>query len=248
MASWPAFANMPALFQMVGLLGLLQGLQLAHCQEWKQPRGSPHQPLPPHTKDRQDFAIVIPAGSIECFWQFAHQNGSFFFSYQVQKASGLGFDRHLLATVNDPSGFHLGTSENAQGQINFLTPETGFYQLCVTNRYNHFGTVQVYLNFGVFYEGFDLETTEPKRTELNGTLEAIEKSTIKLLFHVFHMWRHYNFARMRSTVDFNLLQSNSIYINWWSAAQSVAIVLSGVLQLRFLKSLFAAQPSNKPTC
>ncbi|XP_070808954.1 transmembrane emp24 domain-containing protein 6 [Pituophis catenifer annectens] len=238
---------MLALFQMVGLLGLLQGLQLIHCQEWKQLGGSHKQPLPP-TRDRYDFAIVIPAGSIECLWQFAHQNGSFFFSYEVQRTSGLGHDRHILATVNDPSGFHLDTSQDVRGQINFLTQETGFYQLCLSNRYNHFGTVQVYLNFGVFYEGFDLETTELKRTELNGTLEAIEKSTSKLLINVFHMWRYYNFARMRSRTDFNLLQSNYTYMNWWSAAQSVAIVLSGILQLRFLKSLFVMQPSNKPRC
>lgn len=62
------------------------------------------------------------------------------------------------------------------------------------------------------------------------------------------MWRYYNSARMRSRTDFNLLQSNYTYMNWWSAAQSVAIVLSGILQLRFLKSLFAMQPSNKPKC
>ncbi|XP_032087295.1 transmembrane emp24 domain-containing protein 6 [Thamnophis elegans] len=235
---------MLALFQMVGLLGLLQGVQLTHRQEWKQPGGSHEQPLPP-MRDRYDFAIVIPAGGIECLWQFAHRNGSFFFSYQVQRTSGLGHDRHILATVNDPNGLHLDTSQDVRGQINFLTRETGFYQLCLSNRYNHFGTVQVYLNFGVFY---DLETTELKRTELNGTLEAIEKSTTKLIIDVFHMWRYFNFARMRSRTDFNLLQSNCTYMNWWSAAQSVAIVLSGILQLHFLKSLFARQPNNKPKC
>lgn len=39
--------------------------------------------------------------------------------------------------------------------------------------------MQVYLDFGVFYEGFDLETAELKRTDLNGTLEAIEVSSLK---------------------------------------------------------------------
>lgn len=33
--------------------------------------------------DRYDFAIVIPAGTAECFWQFSHQGGNFFFSYEV---------------------------------------------------------------------------------------------------------------------------------------------------------------------
>lgn len=33
--------------------------------------------------DRYDFAIVIPGGATECFWQFAHQSGHFYFSYEV---------------------------------------------------------------------------------------------------------------------------------------------------------------------
>ncbi|XP_063168859.1 transmembrane emp24 domain-containing protein 6 [Candoia aspera] len=238
---------MLALLQMAGIVGLLQGLKLAHCQVGEQPRG-PHKQAVLPGRDRYDFAIVIPAGGIECLWQFAHQNGSFYFSYEVQWTSGLGHDRHILATVNDPSGIHLGTSQDVRGQINFPTQETGFYQLCLSNRYNHFGSVQVYLNFGVFYEGFDLQMNELKKKELNDTLEAIEKSTTKLLSDVFHMWRYYNFARMRSRTDFILLQSNHNYVNWWSAAQSIAIVLSGILQLCFLKRLFAMQPSNKPRC
>ncbi|KAG8144265.1 hypothetical protein E2320_001353, partial [Naja naja] len=80
-ATWHPFANMLALFQMVGLLGLLQGLQLTHCQEWKQPGGS-HKQLLSHKRGWHDFALVIPAGGIECLWQFAYQNGSFFFSYE----------------------------------------------------------------------------------------------------------------------------------------------------------------------
>lgn len=35
--------------------------------------------------------------------------------------------------------------------------------------------MQVYLNFGVFYEGFDLQNTpELQRKQFNDTLEAIE--------------------------------------------------------------------------
>lgn len=73
---------MLSLLQMVGLLGLLQGLQLAHCQERKQPGVAHKQPLPP-MRGWYDFAIVISAGGIECLWQFARQNGSFYFSYEV---------------------------------------------------------------------------------------------------------------------------------------------------------------------
>lgn len=68
------------------------------------------------------------------------------------------------------------------------------------------------------------------------------------MLHIFHMWRYYSASRMRSASDFSLLQSNHHYVNWWSAAQSLAIVLSGFLQLYTLKHFFNAQPAHKPRC
>lgn len=56
-------------------------------------------------------------------------------------------------------------------QAGFLL--TGFYQLCLGNQENHFGFMQVYLNFGVYYEGFEENKQLEERRELNDTLEAI---------------------------------------------------------------------------
>nr|XP_020643988.1 transmembrane emp24 domain-containing protein 6 [Pogona vitticeps] len=237
---------MLALLSVAALVGLLGGLGLVQAPKTEPLSGD--QPLF-RGADQNDFAIVIRAGDTECFWQFAHQTGQFFFSYEVQWASGIGQDRHILATANNPKGFLLGTSQDVRGQISFLTDETGFYQLCISNRYNRFGSVQVYLNFGVFYEGFDPQhPPQLEGKQLNDTLEAIEVSTSKLTLYIFHMWRYYSASRMRSASDFSLLQSNYRYVNWWSAAQSLAIVLSGFLQLYVLKRFFNAQPANKPRC
>ncbi|XP_074864373.1 transmembrane emp24 domain-containing protein 6 isoform X1 [Carettochelys insculpta] len=248
-------------------VGLLSLPGLARSPRTEPLSSSREQPLF-RGADRYDFAILVAGGSTECFWQFAHQSGYFYFSYetptpsptlpelgaapQVQRTSGIGRDRHVLATARDPSGLQMGTSQDVRGQMNFPTKETGFYQLCLSNRLNHFGSVQVYLNFGVFYEGFDLQNSpDEERKKMNDTLEAIEESTRKLQAHVFHMWRFYNFARMRKAADYFILQSNYHYVNWWSLVQSLVIVLSGVLQLYFLKRLFNVQsttPTNKPRC
>ncbi|XP_067392846.1 transmembrane emp24 domain-containing protein 6 [Emydura macquarii macquarii] len=243
--------SMVPLFHLAVIVGLLSVPGPAGSRKTEPLSGSSEQPLF-RGADRYDFAIVVPAGGTECFWQFAHQSGYFYFSYEVQWTSGMGLDRHVLATANDPDGLHLGTSQDVRGQINFPTKETGFYQLCVSNRLNHFGSVQVYLNFGVFYEGFDLQNSpDMDRKKMNDTLEAIEASTRKLQDHVFHMWRFYNFARMRKAADYFILQSNYNYVNWWSLTQSLVIVLSGVLQLYFLKRLFkgpTTTATNKPRC
>uniref|UniRef100_H0V1I9 Transmembrane p24 trafficking protein 6 n=2 Tax=Cavia porcellus TaxID=10141 RepID=H0V1I9_CAVPO len=197
---------------------------------------------PLHEAERHDFAILILPGSIECFWQFAHQNGYFYFSYEVQRILGMSQDRHIAATVHTPKGSLIDTSWDVRGQINFSTQETGYYQLCLKNQQNRFSSVQVYLNFGVFYEGPEINHKQNQRKHLNDTLDAIEVSTQRMQSNVFHIWRFYNFARMRKMADFFLLQSNYNYVNWWSIAQSLVIVLSGILQLYFVKRLF-----NVPT-
>ncbi|KAJ7312197.1 hypothetical protein JRQ81_006566 [Phrynocephalus forsythii] len=238
-----------ALLPVAALVGCLGGLGVVQAPKTEPLSGSKgDQPLF-RGADRYDFAIIVPAGDTECFWQFAHQTGQFYLSYEVQWASGIVQDRHIMVTANDPQGFNLGTSQDVRGQISFLTKETGFYQLCISNRYNHFGSVQVYLNFGVFYEGSDQQRPpQVEEKELNDTLEAIEISTSKLRLYIFHMWRYYSASRMRSASDFSLLQSNYHYVNCWSAVQSLAIVLSGLLQLYALKRFFSAQPTNRPQC
>ncbi|XP_061863792.1 transmembrane emp24 domain-containing protein 6 [Colius striatus] len=231
---------------MMLLLVLLLLLGPAGCPRTEPLSGASDEPLF-RGADRYDFAIIVPAGALECFWQFAHQNGSFFFSYEVQRATGIGNSRSILVTARDPNGIQLGASEHGRGQINFLTRETGFYELCLDNQKNHLGFMQVYLNFGVYYEDFK-EDKQTEKKELNNTLEAIGGSIHKLQIRVFHMWRFYNFARMRAAADSILLDSNHSYVSWWSMAQSCVIVLSGVLQLHCLKRLFHVQPPPGQNC
>ncbi|NXN01059.1 TMED6 protein, partial [Sylvia borin] len=230
------------------LLLLLALLGPAGCPRTEPLSGSSQEPLF-RGADRYDFAVVIPAGTVECFWHFSHQGGNFFFSYEVQRATGIGNSRAILVTASDPNGFQLGMSQDVRGQINFLTKDTGFYQFCLDNEQNHFGFMQVYLNFGVYYDDFNMDHKQlAERKQLNDTLEAIGLSIQRLQIHTFHMWRFYNFARMRKGADSFLLEANYNYVNWWSMAQSCVIVLSGVLQLHFLKRLFHAQTSGSQKC
>ncbi|KAK1887697.1 Transmembrane emp24 domain containing protein 6 [Dissostichus eleginoides] len=175
--------------------------------------------------DQYDFSVVVPAAGLECFWHFAHRGERFYLSFMVQWVTGVGHDRHLSVTVNAPSSLIMATVDDAKGQINFETEETGFYQMCFSNFHNRFGTMQVFLSFG-------------------GATHKVEN-------HVFHMFRYYNFGRMRKSADFFLLLSNSQYITWWSLFLSFLIVTSGYLQLLFLKRLFITKSGTeeeKPRC
>ncbi|KAI4799408.1 hypothetical protein KUCAC02_016942 [Chaenocephalus aceratus] len=121
--------------------------------------------------DQYDFSVVVPAAGLECFWHFAHRGERFYLSFMVQWVTGVGHDRHLSVTVNAPSSLIMATVDDAKGQINFETEETGFYQMCFSNFHNRFGTMQVFLSFGVYYDGYkdpDKTKEEEKKKERGG--------------------------------------------------------------------------------
>ncbi|CAK6977937.1 transmembrane emp24 domain-containing protein 6-like [Scomber scombrus] len=202
--------------------------------------------------DKYAFAIDVPAAQMECFGHFAHQTGSFYLTYMVQWVTVMTNTHQLFVTVSSPDGTLMASNNEATGHINFQTEVTGFYKLCLGNPYNRFGNSRVFVNFGVIYEGVEVSETEmeEEREEeevLNSTLTSIEERVHNLQNQVFHMWRNYNAARMRKGKDHHLLTSNLNYVNWWSATQSLVIVLSGYLQLRMLKGLFRTD-SSRPRC
>lgn len=209
--------------------------------------------------DQYDFSVVLPAFGLECFWHFAHRGERFYLNFMVQWVAGLGHDRHLSVTVNAPSGLLVSAVDDAKGQVDFEAEETGFYQMCFSNFHNHFGTMQVFLSFGVYYSDEDRDKSreeekrkkEEVRRDLNNTLSVIEDATHKVQSYVFHMFRYYSSGRMRKSADYFLLLSNSQYISWWSTALSLLIVTSGYLQLLFLKRLFISKTGTeqeKPRC
>ncbi|KAL6106211.1 tmed6 [Pungitius sinensis] len=204
--------------------------------------------------DQYDFSVVLPAAGLECFWHFAHRGERFYLSFMVQWVTGVGHDRHLSVTINAPSSELLSTVNDAKGQINFEAQETGFYQMCFSNFHNRFATMQVFLSFGVYYEGYQEEKKEEEEAskDLNNTLSFIEDATHKVEKNVFHIFRYYNFGRMRKSADYFLLLSNSRYVTRWSVALSLLVVTSGYLQLLFLRRLFITRgggaEEEKPRC
>uniref|UniRef100_A0A8C1QB25 Transmembrane p24 trafficking protein 6 n=1 Tax=Cyprinus carpio TaxID=7962 RepID=A0A8C1QB25_CYPCA len=185
--------------------------------------------------DQYDFSIMLRAGDLQCYWHF------------VQLVTGVALNRHLSVTVNAPSGLIVGKIDNSSGQIAFSVKETGFYQMCFSNFHNHYESMQVFLNFGVYYEGQKEEEMKKKKEDMkqiNSMLfftEVTNNNIQKQQAHPYH-------NRMRHGTDFYLLQSNSTYVNIWSAVQSLLIITAGYLQLYCLKRLFNTKPGDRPCC
>ncbi|KAA0724167.1 Transmembrane emp24 domain-containing protein 6 p24 family protein gamma-5 [Triplophysa tibetana] len=202
--------------------------------------------------DQYDFAIVLSAGGLQCYWHYARYSETFYLNFMVQLVTGVALDRHLSVLINAPSSLIVGRADDASGQITFNVEETGFYQMCFSNFHNRFGSMQIFLNFGVYSDGQEKieKQKEENMKEINSTLSTIGVSTNRLQTSVFHMWRHFNYERMRRGADFYLLQSNQSYVSSWSAVQSLIIITAGYLQLYYLKRLFNTNPTqtDKPRC
>ncbi|XP_029009078.1 transmembrane emp24 domain-containing protein 6 [Betta splendens] len=235
------------------------------CVFWVPAHGGPVENLHPNITDQQlfwgadqyDFSVVLGAAGMECFWHFAHRGERFYLNFMVQWVTGVGQDRHLSVTVNAPGGLLVSTVDDVNGQVNFEAAETGFYQMCFNNFHNRFGSMQIFMSFGVYYDGSKDEDARKEEEErrfrdLNDTLSFIEEASVRLDRSVFHILRYYSFSRMRSSADHFLLLSSSRYVSWWSTALSLLIVTCGSLQLLFLKRLFISSRTGsdgeRPRC
>ncbi|XP_063052324.1 transmembrane emp24 domain-containing protein 6-like [Engraulis encrasicolus] len=232
------------------LVLVLTGLEETRAQK-SEPRAAPGVSMF-RGADQYNFAILLGGSGYQCYWHFAHQTGRFYLTYMVQRVSTMSADRRVHVTVLSPEGVPVAYSDKPLDQITLETQMTGFYQMCFGNFLNKFGTMQVYLDFGVYYEGSEPQVKSEEELQidadqLNSTLTNIQEITGKLKSNLFHMWRYFNYGRMKRSTDHYLLESNSAYVTWWSAAQSLLIIMAGYLQLYTIKRFFHTQP-NRPRC
>ncbi|KAK5901628.1 hypothetical protein CesoFtcFv8_006973 [Champsocephalus esox] len=127
--------------------------------------------------DQYDFSVVVPAAGLECFWHFAHRGERFYLSFMVQWVTGVGHDRHVSVTM------------------------------CFSNFHNRFGTMQVFLSFGVYYDGYkdpDKTKEEKKKEEaskdLNNTLRFLPSG-----FYRMCLGNHNHFGAIRVFVNFGVI-------------------------------------------
>jgi len=74
------------------------------------------------------------------------------------------------------------------------------------------------------------------------TIDNVKQNIMNVLVHVAQ-------GRMHIVKDWYLITSNQKYVQWWSIAQSVVVILSAVTQVFMLRRLFRTStrtPTSKP--
>lgn len=119
----------------------------------------------------------------------------------------------------------------------------GDYKVCTKNLEHH--DKKIYVNFVVFSKT-QLNEKKEELKNLTETQNYIMEKVIKINDNVHSMRRSQIVQRMIHSSDEYFIEANNNYIMQYSIAQSIVIVISGLIQTVFIKKLFQEPQLKKP--
>ncbi len=189
-----------------------------------------------------EYKVHVEAGKEDCYYQYVHDGATLYVSYQVLK----GGDGAVGFAVRRPDGKvvhpYAWKASSEYEEQNVATG--GYYSVCIDNQFSKFAAKLVNLYLTTFrydeWEKFaqelqDMDVTVQNFTE---TLSSVDK-------RIQIMRQFQQLSRGLESRDFNLLSANLNYVSTWSLIQCTVVVLSGVLQVYFVKQLFNSDAGKK---
>ncbi|XP_062817055.1 transmembrane emp24 domain-containing protein 4 [Anolis carolinensis] len=151
---------------------------------------------------------------------------------------GLG----MFVEVKDPDGkVVLSRQYGSEGRFTFTSHTPGEHQLCLHSNSTRLalfagGTLRVHLDLqvGEHANNYPEIAAKDKLTELQ--LRARQ-----LLDQVEQIQKEQNYQRYREERFRMTSESTNQRVLWWSIAQTVILILTGIWQMRHLKSFFEAK-------
>merc|ERR1712032_1630733 len=182
-----------------------------------------------------EYKVHVEAGKEDCYWQYVHPGATLYVSYQVLK----GGDGNIGMAVRNPSMKVVhpyawkASSEYEESDI----PSGGYYSVCLDNQFSRFSAKLVNLYLTTFrydeWEKFSQELQDMDVTVENFT------STLRQVDQRIQIMRQFqSMTRSGEARDFNLIQDNSAYVQNWSIAQALVVMLCTAVQVYFVKSFF----------
>merc|ERR1711913_12669 len=182
-----------------------------------------------------EYKVHVEAGKEDCYWQFVHTGATLYVSYQVLKggdgAIGMAVRNPQMKVVH-PYAWKA-SSEYEESDI----VSGGYYSVCLDNQFSRFSAKLVNLYLTTFrydeWEKFSQELQDMDITVENFT------STLRQVDQRIQIMRQFqSMTRSGEARDFNLIQDNSAYVQTWSIAQALVVILCTAVQVYFVKSFF----------
>merc|ERR1719500_882695 len=181
-----------------------------------------------------EYKVHVEAGKEDCYWQYVHPGATLYVSYQVLK----GGDGSIGMAVRDPKMSVVHPyAWKASSEYEENTAIGGYYSVCLDNQFSRFSAKLVNLYLTTFrydeWEKFSQELQDMDVTVENFT------STLRQVDQRIQIMRQFqSMTRSGEARDFNLIQDNSAYVQNWSIAQALVVMLCTAVQVYFVKSFF----------
>ncbi|XP_054162528.1 transmembrane emp24 domain-containing protein 6-like [Oppia nitens] len=187
-----------------------------------------------------EFKVQVKPGQRDCYYQHFDVD----FDVHVSMIALSGDELTISYTINGPpDDQQLLISENGSTRIDFSKhdiTDPGIYSFCVTNTDYMFDTKMVSVSVWGFraatWEKFVQAISEPldKLYNMSDIMETVETRINQMKHHVERMQRD-------RYADWLLIKSNNSYVHYWSLVQCLVITVSAVVQVVFVKRLFASR-------
>merc|ERR1719350_2499482 len=177
-----------------------------------------------------EYKVHVEAGKEDCYWQFVHTGATLYVSYQVLKggdgAIGMAVRNPAMKVVH-PYAWKA-TSEYEESDV----PQGGYYSVCLDNQFSRFSAKLVNLYLTTFrydeWEKFSQELQDMDVTVENFT------STLRSVDQRVQIIRQFQqMSKGTEARDFNVIQANFSYVQNWSIAQIVVVIICTLVQANY---------------
>lgn len=187
-----------------------------------------------------DYKVHIDAGKEDCYFQYVNAGATFYVNFQVIR----GGDGKAGLAVRNPEGTIVHAYQwlaNSEYQDTAKYP--GYYSICINNQFSRFASKLVNLYITVIrYDEWDKYAKELE--ELNLSVENFTTAITNVERNINEMLHTQHLSRSREARDMSLLLDNNAYVQTWSIAQIIVILVTTTIQVYFVRKLFEVKPSR----
>jgi len=181
-----------------------------------------------------DYKVHLDAGKEDCYYQYVQPGASLYVSFQVIR----GGDGNAGFAVRHPNGQIVKPYQwLPSSDYNEQTSTGGYYAVCLDNQFSRFASklVNIYITV-IKYDEWDKYAKEIESLNLNmQNFSSVINTVERRINDMFLFQSHSRNAEAR---DMALLEDNNSYVQTWSIAQIVVIIITCSVQVYFVRKLF----------
>ncbi|XP_034175523.1 transmembrane emp24 domain-containing protein 6 [Osmia lignaria lignaria] len=187
-----------------------------------------------------DYKVHIDAGKEDCYFQYVNSGATFYVNFQVVR----GGDGKAGFAIRNPDGIIVHPYQwVSNSDYQDTVQNAGYYSICIDNQFSRFASKLVNLYITVIrYDEWDRYSRELE--ELNLSVGNFTSALTNVERNINDILQTQHLSRSREARDLNLLLDNNSYVQTWSIAQIIVILVTTTIQVYFVRKLFEVKPSK----